>query len=102
MASVRKPLQIVQAVVVAWNDVVAVCSDAVAAFRMMLGLASAVRSGFDFGSDPLPVFGQPVMPVRGVPSATSAWHRCSLVYADRYGDAWLASSGWVCGVARQV
>ena len=51
-------MQVVQAVVVAWDDVVAVCSDAVAAFGMMFGLASAVRSGFDFGSDPLPVWGK--------------------------------------------
>lgn len=62
MAGSRKPLQIVQSVIVARDDVVAVGSDAVAASGMMRGLASAVRSGFDFGSDQLPVMGQPVMP----------------------------------------
>jgi len=72
-------LQIVQAVVVAWDDVVAVCSYSVAAFGMMFGLASAVCSGFDFGSDPLPVWGKPVMPVWCVPSAAFARHGRSWV-----------------------
>ena len=70
-------MQVVQAVVVAGNDVVAVGSDAVAAVRMLFGLASAVRSGSDRGSDPLPVVGQPVAPVRGLPSAAPAWHNRS-------------------------
>ena len=76
-------MQVVQAVVVAWDDVVAVCSDAVAAFCVMFGLAFAVCSCFDFGSDLLPVWGKPVMPVRCVPSAALAWHGRSWVDRGR-------------------
>ena len=76
-------MQVVQAVVVAWDDVIAVGADAVAAFCVMFGLASSVGSGFDLGSDPLPVWGKPVMPVRCVPSAALACHGCSWVDRDR-------------------
>lgn len=92
-------MQIVQAVVVAWDDMVAVCSDAVAAFGMLFGLAFAVGSGFDFGSDQLPVWGKPVMPVRCVPSAALAWHGRSWVGRDRLPGSRPEVDG--CGVARQ-
>lgn len=46
-----------QAVVVAGDDVIAARSYFVAAFCMLLGLASAVRSGSELSSNQLPVFG---------------------------------------------
>lgn len=74
VTSIRQPLQVVEAVVVAWNDVVAIGADAVASFCVSLRFASSVRASLDGGAARRPVVRQPQASVACVPVHLVAWH----------------------------
>ena len=74
VTSIRQPLQVVEAVVVAWNDVVAIGADSVASFRVSLRFASSVRASLDGGAACRPVVRQSQAPVACVPVHPVARH----------------------------
>ena len=67
VTSIRQPLQIVEAVIVARHDVIAISADSVASFRVPLRFTSSMRASLDGGAAGGPVVRQSQAPVACVP-----------------------------------
>lgn len=94
VTSIRQPLQVVEAVVVAWNDVVAIGADSVASFRVSLRFASSVRASLDGGAARRPVVRQPQASVACVPVHPVAWHAaCPLSIPPCHTDGTVPGHG---------
>lgn len=74
VTSIRQPLQVVEAVVVARHDVIAIGADSAASFRVPLRFASSMRASLDSGTAGGPVVRQSQAPVACVPVHPVARH----------------------------
>lgn len=74
VTSIRQPLQVVEAVVVARHDVIAIGADSVASFGVPLRFASSMCASLDGGAAGGPVVRQSQAPVACVPVHPVARH----------------------------
>ena len=109
VTSIRQPLQVVEAVVVARHDVIAIGADSVASFGVQLSFASSMCASLDGGASGGPVVRQSQAPVACVPVHPVARHahapypyphtpwpvpcRCAATRSIRAGDAGLGCCG---------
>lgn len=98
VASITQPLQILQGMVIARNNVIAIRSDSITILRMNPRFAASMRPSLDHGPAALPIVGQPESSVAAVPVHPVAhvappapipgiWGPCPAIAPARIGSA---------------